>query len=89
MQAIAIASSGMEIYRSKAYANTLVAGLYTTDLTGVPLPQPATETVSVTSTSDPMVFSITVQVSWAVTTSGGPTTRSVHLDTALRNNDVP
>ena len=89
MRALSIASSAMEGYRSKAYGNHLVAGVYTSDLTGTGLPQPATETDTISATSDPLVYSVTVQVSWTATISSGPTTRTVHLDTALRNNDVP
>lgn len=89
MQALAIASSEMETYRSKAYGNSIAAGVFTTNLTSSNLPKPAQKVVTVSATTDPAVFNISVQVSWTVTTAGGRTTRAIHLDTALRNNDVP
>ncbi|HVT14047.1 MAG TPA: prepilin-type N-terminal cleavage/methylation domain-containing protein [Fimbriimonadaceae bacterium] len=87
--ALSIASSEIEVQRSNAYGDALVAGVYNTNLSGSGLPSPATKTTTITATSDPTVFNITVQVSWTVTTAGGPTTRVIHLDTALQNNDVP
>jgi type II secretory pathway pseudopilin PulG len=89
MLALSIASSEMETYRSKAYGNSIVAGVFTTNLASSNLPKPAQKVVTVSATSDPVVFYVSVQVSWTVTTSGGPTTRAIHLDSALRNNDVP
>jgi type II secretory pathway pseudopilin PulG len=89
MTALAIASSAMEGYRSQAYANNLAPGTYTTSLGSSTLPKPAQQIVTITATSDPVVFNVTVQVNWTVTLSSGATTRGVHLDTALRNNDVP
>ena len=87
--ALSFAGTEMERYRSKAYANSLTAGVFTTNLSSAPLPQPAQEVVTVSTTADPMVFSVTVQVTWTAMTGAGPTTRGIHLDTALRNNDVP
>jgi hypothetical protein len=89
MLALSIASSQMETYRSKAYGDAIVGGVFNTDLSGSGLPVPASETVTVSATSDPTVFNVTVQVSWTVMISGGPAARSIHLDTALQNNDVP
>lgn len=89
MLALSIASSTMESYRSKAYANTLAVGVFNTNLASSDLPKPAQKTVTVSATSDPSVFNVTVLVNWTVTTSSGPVTRGIHLDTALRNNDVP
>lgn len=87
--ALSIASSEVETQRSAAYADAVVAGVFTTNLAGSGLPSPATKTTTITATSDPNVFNVTVQISWTVTTNGGPTTRVIHLDTALQNNDVP
>lgn len=89
MQALSIAASTMEGYRSKAYSNQLAAGTFTTSLSGTTLPKPAQQIVTITPTADPVVFNVTVQVNWTVMLSSGATTRGVHLDTALRNNDVP
>lgn len=88
--ALSIATSQMETYRSKGYADSLAAGVFALNLDSTSgLPLPATRTVTVSATSDPNVFNVTVQVAWTVTTSGGPTVRTIHLDTALQNNDVP
>lgn len=87
--ALSIASSEIENQRSDAFADSIVAGVFTTSLAGSGLPSSATKTITITATSDPTVFNVTVQVAWTVTTNGGPTTRVIHLDTALQNNDVP
>lgn len=87
--ALSFASTEMERYRSKAFANSLVAGVFNTDLSSSALPQPAQETTTVSTTGDPMVFTVTVQVTWTVPVNGAAMTRGIHLDTALRNNDVP
>jgi type II secretory pathway pseudopilin PulG len=89
MLALSIASSEMETRRSQAYANSLAAGVFTTNLASTNLPKPAQKVVTVSTTPDPVIFNVTVNVSWTVTTASGPTTRAIHLDTALRNNDVP
>lgn len=89
MLAVSLASSEIERCRSKAFANDLVAGSYNTDISGSGLPPPATETTTIAATSDTMVFDVTVQVTWTVTVGPGSVTRTIHLDTALRNNDVP
>lgn len=87
--ALSIASSEIETYRSKAYSDGIVAGVYTADLATSGLGKPCTRTTTVTKTSDPKLFTVSVNVHWTGFLTSGPQDRSIHLDTVLRNNDAP
>lgn len=88
MTALSIASSEMERYRSKAFYGSIAATTSNTPLTGTGLSEPASIQTTVTSTGDPRVFSISVQVSWTVMLQSGDTVRTIKLDSAMRNSDA-
>lgn len=87
--ALSIASTEVETYRSKAYSDSIVAGSFTADLANSGLGKPCTLTTTVSKTTDPKLFTVTVSVDWTSFSTSGPQNRSIHLDTVLRNNDAP
>lgn len=87
--ALSYASSEMERYRSKAYFGSITTGVTTTPIVNPALPAPAAMVTSVTTTPDPKVFAVGVQVNWTGQTSAGTRTRTIKLDSAFRNSDTP
>lgn len=89
LAALSAATSEMEKYRSKAYYGSIASTNLTTPLSTVGLPQPANIQTTVSATSDPRVFNISVVVSWTAMISTGNVTRTIRLDSAMRNSDAP
>ncbi len=89
MIALSLASSEMEKFRSKAYYSSITATDSTVTLQNTGLPSPTSIHTTVSATADPKVFNLTVQINWTVLIQSGNVTRSIRLDSVMRNNDAP